>query len=99
MLGQATKAFYARTAVTVAMGATSKTQAAATTRMNRQQMAMPGSTAKAIRHASCVTWATRSATTAMIADAVQAKGDPDVEITLGADKGYDAKEFSRRQKR
>jgi IS5 family transposase len=24
---------------------------------------------------------------------VQAKGDPDVEITLGADKGYDAQEF------
>jgi IS5 family transposase len=29
----------------------------------------------------------------MIQAAVQAKSDPGVEITLGADKGYDAKEF------
>ena len=38
-------------------------------------------------------YAEREAAKAMIADAVQAKGDPDVEITLGADKGYDAQEF------
>jgi transposase len=38
-------------------------------------------------------YAEREAAKAMIADAVQAKGDPDVEITLGADKGYDAEEF------
>jgi hypothetical protein len=31
-------------------------------------------------------YAEREAAKAMIADAVQAKGDPDVEITLGADK-------------
>ena len=38
-------------------------------------------------------YAEREAAKAMIADAVQAKGDPDIEITLGADKGYDAEEF------
>ncbi len=38
-------------------------------------------------------YAEREAAKAMIADAVQAKGEPDVEITLGADKGYDAEEF------
>jgi hypothetical protein len=38
-------------------------------------------------------YAEREAAKAMMADAVQAKGDPDIEITLGADKGYDAEEF------
>jgi len=38
-------------------------------------------------------YAEREAAKAMISDALQAKGDPDVEITLGADKGYDAEEF------
>ena len=38
-------------------------------------------------------YAEREAAKAMMADALQAKGDPDVEITLGADKGYDAEEF------
>lgn len=38
-------------------------------------------------------YAEREAAKAMIADALQAKGDPDIEITLGADKGYDAGEF------
>ena len=37
--------------------------------------------------------AEREAAKVMIQDAVQVKGDPQVEITLGADKGYDAKEF------
>jgi hypothetical protein len=35
----------------------------------------------------------------MIADVVQAKGDPDVEITLGVYKGYDTQEFIKRCKR
>lgn len=38
-------------------------------------------------------YAEREAAKVMIHDAVQVKGDPQVEITLGADKGYDAKEF------
>ena len=38
-------------------------------------------------------YAEREAAKVMIHDAVQVKGDPDIEITLGADKGYDAKEF------
>ena len=29
----------------------------------------------------------------MVGDARQVKDDPEIEITLGADKGYDAKEF------
>jgi len=37
--------------------------------------------------------AEREAAKAMVGDARQAKGDPAIEITLGADKGYDAKEF------
>ncbi len=37
--------------------------------------------------------AEREAAKAMIGDACQALGDPDAGITLGADKGYDAKEF------
>ena len=37
--------------------------------------------------------AEREAAKVMIHDAVQAKGDSKIEITLGADKGYDAKEF------
>ena len=38
-------------------------------------------------------YAERQAAKAMINDARQAHEDPDVSITLGADKGYDAKEF------
>lgn len=38
-------------------------------------------------------FAEREAAKVMIHDAVQVKGDPEIEITLGADKGYDAKEF------
>ena len=38
-------------------------------------------------------FAEREAAKAMISDARQALGDPQREITLGADKGYDAKEF------
>lgn len=38
-------------------------------------------------------YAEREAAKVMIQDAVQAKGDQSVEITLGADKGYDAQEF------
>ena len=38
-------------------------------------------------------YAEREAAKVMIHDAVQLKGDPAIEITLGADKGYDAKEF------
>lgn len=38
-------------------------------------------------------YAEREAAKAMIKDARQVKADPQVEITLGADKGYDAKEF------
>ena len=38
-------------------------------------------------------YAEREAAKAMINDARQAHEDPDVSITLGADKGYDAKEF------
>ena len=38
-------------------------------------------------------YAEREAAKVMIHDAVQVNGDPDLEITLGADKGYDAKEF------
>ena len=38
-------------------------------------------------------YAEREAAKVMIHDAVQVKGDPEIEITLGADKGYDAKEF------
>ena len=38
-------------------------------------------------------YAEREAAKAMINDARQALGDEDREITLGADKGYDAKEF------
>lgn len=37
--------------------------------------------------------AEREAAKTMIADARQAVGDPNVEVTLGADKGYDAAEF------
>ena len=37
--------------------------------------------------------AEREAAKAMISDARQALGDPEREVTLGADKGYDAKEF------
>lgn len=38
-------------------------------------------------------YAEREAAKRMIHDAVQVAGDAQVEITLGADKGYDAKEF------
>lgn len=38
-------------------------------------------------------YAEREAAKVMIHDAVQVNGDPEIEITLGADKGYDAKEF------
>ena len=38
-------------------------------------------------------YAEREAAKAMINDARQALGDDEREITLGADKGYDAKEF------
>lgn len=38
-------------------------------------------------------YAEREAAKVMIQDAVQVKGDPEAQITLGADKGYDAKEF------
>lgn len=38
-------------------------------------------------------YAEREAAKVMINDARQALGDPEREITLGADKGYDAKEF------
>ena len=38
-------------------------------------------------------FAEREAAKAMINDAVQAAGNPNAGITLGADKGYDAKEF------
>jgi transposase len=38
-------------------------------------------------------YAEREAAKVMIRDAVQVQGDSEVEITLGADKGYDAKEF------
>ena len=38
-------------------------------------------------------YAEREAAKAMINDARQATDDPDAEITLGADKGYDAQEF------
>ena len=38
-------------------------------------------------------YAEREAAKVMIHDAVQAKGDSDIELTLGADKGYDAKKF------
>jgi transposase len=38
-------------------------------------------------------FAEREAAKAMISDARQALGDDDREVTLGADKGYDAKEF------
>lgn len=38
-------------------------------------------------------YAEREAAKVMISDARQALGDPDREITLGADKGYDAREF------
>jgi transposase len=38
-------------------------------------------------------YAEREAAKVMVGDAIQVKGDPEVEITLGADKGYDAKEF------
>jgi transposase len=38
-------------------------------------------------------YAEREAAKAMISDARQALGDGDREVTLGADKGYDAKEF------
>lgn len=38
-------------------------------------------------------YAEREAAKVMIHDALQIKGDPELEITLGADKGYDAKEF------
>ena len=37
--------------------------------------------------------AEREASKVMVGDARQAQGDPAIEITLGADKGYDAKEF------
>ncbi len=37
--------------------------------------------------------AEREAAKAMINDAVQANNDPEATITLGADKGYDAREF------
>lgn len=37
--------------------------------------------------------AEREAAKVMVGDARQAKDDPAIEITLGADKGYDAKEF------
>ena len=37
--------------------------------------------------------AEREAAKAMIRDASQAAGDANAQITLGADKGYDAKEF------
>jgi transposase len=38
-------------------------------------------------------YAEREAAKVMIRDAVQVKGDSEIQITLGADKGYDAKEF------
>ena len=38
-------------------------------------------------------YAEREAAKRMVGDAVQVHGDPEIEITLGADKGYDAKEF------
>jgi IS5 family transposase len=38
-------------------------------------------------------YAQREAAKVMIHDAAQAKGELDLEITLGADKGYDVKEF------
>ena len=38
-------------------------------------------------------YAEREAAKVMIKDARQAADDPDTEITLGADKGYDAAEF------
>lgn len=38
-------------------------------------------------------YAEREAAKLMIQDAIEVKGDPEVQITLGADKGYDAKEF------
>ena len=38
-------------------------------------------------------YAEREAAKAMISDARQALGDPEREVTLGADKGYDAQEF------
>lgn len=38
-------------------------------------------------------YAEREAVKVMISDARQALGDPEREITLGADKGYDAQEF------
>ena len=37
--------------------------------------------------------AEREAAKAMVGDARQVKDNPEIEITLGADKGYDAKEF------
>jgi transposase len=37
--------------------------------------------------------AEREAAKVMVGDARRAKDDPEIEITLGADKGYDAKEF------
>ena len=37
--------------------------------------------------------AEREAAKVMVGDARQAKDDPAIEVTLGADKGYDAKEF------
>jgi hypothetical protein len=41
-------------------------------------------------------FAEREAAKTMIDDARQAADNPHAEITLGADKGYDAKEFHRR---
>jgi IS5 family transposase len=38
-------------------------------------------------------YAEREAAKAMIKDARQAAADPEIEVTLGADKGYDAAEF------
>jgi transposase len=38
-------------------------------------------------------YAEREAAKAMISDARQALGDPECEVTLGTDKGYDAQEF------
>ena len=38
-------------------------------------------------------FAEREAANVMIRDARQATASPDVEVTLGADKGYDAQEF------
>ena len=46
-------------------------------------------------HAGADGFAEREAAKAMIRDACQAIASPDTEVTLGADKGYDAAEFIR----